>query len=393
MPTPSGLTGAPRRLLTLCRVLKQEGIDVCVISEPDSDLFAAAEEQGFETIPFKSRGILGLRHGALFGNGVFFKLRVVIALLRQNLAFARLVRKSGADVVWLRGSKGIAFAAVGAWIVRKPLVWDVVGEVQSNGIIERVNSLGLCLSRIVVLQYKNAGKLIFGQRRAEKHAHKMFSLIPGIELNQLEIFKKVHKKRKMEQNVERTFKIMEVGTICENKNQRLIVDTLVELMHMNIDQRVLFRVAGHVFEEDYAKRLKEDIENAGLQENVEFLGWRDDIHDLMSDADILVMPSLNEGIPNAVQESMYIGLPVIVSDTGGMPEIVEHGKTGWVLSCDDPRQWAEQIAYCMTHPEAYKAISQSASKYAKENFGMASWGHSYAALVDQASGKNGKDES
>lgn len=387
MPTPGGLTGAPRRLLTLCQVLKHEGIDVCIASEPGSDLLAAAEAQGVETICLKLLEILRLRHGALFGGSLFFKLRAALALIMQNLAFARLIRKSDADVVWLRGSKGIAFAVLGAWLARRPVVWDVDGSWHSRGVIKRIYGLGLQISRVVVHQYESAGEQIFGQKAAEKFNYKSYTLVPGIELNRLESLKKRKRGQDGNQNPEQPFQILEVGSICERKNQRLMIEAIAELKRIGVNRRILFQVAGGVFEEDYAKRLIEDIKKTGLQENVEPLGWRDDIHSLMSKADLLVLPSLDEGVPNAVQEAMYIGLPVMVSNAGGMPEIVEHGKTGWVLSVDDSRLWAQQIADCIRNEEKCRSVGETASMYADKHFSTDVWGKRYAEVVRQAAGQ------
>lgn len=67
MTTPGGLTGAPRRLLTLASVLKREGIEVCIASQSGSELLEAAEMEGRETAAVDVVGVLALRQRALFG--------------------------------------------------------------------------------------------------------------------------------------------------------------------------------------------------------------------------------------------------------------------------------------------------------------------------------------
>src|SRR5699024_1776616 len=107
MPTPGGLTGAPRRLLTLASVLREQGIDMCIATQRDSELFQAAEELGLKTVAVEPVGVLRERHGALFGGNAIFRLKALFSLLVQNLGVTRKLRKHGADVVWIRGSKGI----------------------------------------------------------------------------------------------------------------------------------------------------------------------------------------------------------------------------------------------------------------------------------------------
>lgn len=69
MSTLGGLTGAPRRLLTLASVLQGEGVRVCVATQSGSPLIEAAEAEGYAAVAADSSGVLLLRHGALFGGG------------------------------------------------------------------------------------------------------------------------------------------------------------------------------------------------------------------------------------------------------------------------------------------------------------------------------------
>lgn len=69
MSTLEGLTGAPRRLLTLASVLQGEGVRVCVATQSGSPLIEAAEAEGYAAVAADSSGVLLLRHGALFGGG------------------------------------------------------------------------------------------------------------------------------------------------------------------------------------------------------------------------------------------------------------------------------------------------------------------------------------
>ena len=77
--------------------------------------------------------------------------------------------------------------------------------------------------------------------------------------------------------------------------------------------------------------LTAQVQQLGLEQNVHFLGVRADVADLYQTFDLFVLPSLWEGMPNVVLEAMACGVPVVATNTGGTPEIVQHGKTGLLV--------------------------------------------------------------
>src|SRR5699024_9271849 len=145
----------------------------------------------------------------------------------QNLGVTRKLRKHGADVVWIRGSKGIAFAGLGALLSRRPLVWEVDYELPSRGAVRWLHRFGLWAAKRVVLQYSTAPDAIFGPDLAARHRHKLQTIIPGIDQPSLEPFRA---KRMVKESWEGTpFVILQVGTICDRKNQQLLIDALVRV--------------------------------------------------------------------------------------------------------------------------------------------------------------------
>jgi sugar transferase (PEP-CTERM/EpsH1 system associated) len=88
--------------------------------------------------------------------------------------------------------------------------------------------------------------------------------------------------------------------------------------------------------------LKEQLvtlaEELGISAKVRFLGARSDIPEVLNALDIFVLPSLSEGMPNAVLEAMACGLPVVATRVGGIPELIEDGNTGLLVASEDERQ-------------------------------------------------------
>jgi len=68
---------------------------------------------------------------------------------------------------------------------------------------------------------------------------------------------------------------------------------------------------------------------------VAFLGWRDDIPEIMQIMDIFVLPSLNEGMGRVLVEAMAAGKPIVASSVGGIPDLVKHGQNGFLVEPGD----------------------------------------------------------
>jgi glycosyltransferase involved in cell wall biosynthesis len=89
--------------------------------------------------------------------------------------------------------------------------------------------------------------------------------------------------------------------------------------------------------------LQTAIDRASLGRRMHLLGQRDDIPALLSRADLFVLSSRFEGLPSAVIEAMAAGLPVVATTAGGVGELVDHGRTGWLVPPAAPLALADAI--------------------------------------------------
>jgi glycosyltransferase involved in cell wall biosynthesis len=83
---------------------------------------------------------------------------------------------------------------------------------------------------------------------------------------------------------------------------------------------------------------------------VKFLGWREDIDEIMPVFDMLVLPSLNEGMGRVLVEAMAAGKPVVASRVGGIPDLVQHGETGYLVPPADEKALADSIKKLLDDP-------------------------------------------
>ncbi|RFA37825.1 glycosyltransferase [Alkalilimnicola ehrlichii] len=303
-------------------------------------------------------------------------------MLLQNARVALAAQRERADLIWIRSSKGIAFGALGGRLAGRRLIWDVDFEPESKGIVRILHRLGLRLSSKVIYQYQAAAEEIFGKSTVVKTQSKHISIVPGIDSSRILSESGVSRPEEESQDAKQAFQVLLIGTVCDRKNQRLAIEILSVLKNEYGQKNVKLLCAGGVADEVYLRDIKAYIEEARLQSDVEFLGWRDDIVALMRSADLLILPSQNEGVPNCVQEAMLLSLPVMVSSVGGLPQVVTNDVTGWVIDSWCPRVWANKLNTVIQDSRLRNEVTRRANLHALENFSTDTWGKRYAHAVE-----------
>jgi glycosyltransferase involved in cell wall biosynthesis len=110
------------------------------------------------------------------------------------------------------------------------------------------------------------------------------------------------------------------------------------------------------------------VRRLGLEEEVRFLGHRQDVPDILRSADLLVLPSHREGMPVTVLEAMATGKPVVVTDIRGCREEVVDEATGLVVPPEDPSALAEAIRRLVCNPEEARRMGRAGRERAEQKY-------------------------
>ncbi len=156
-----------------------------------------------------------------------------------------------------------------------------------------------------------------------------------------------------------------VGTIAElHPNKGL--SHLIEAAAKTTDPNVRFALVG---EGEERSRLESEIARLGLQEKVKLFGFQK-ATDVLKGFDLFVLPSIKEGLPYVLLEAGAAKLAVIASNVGGIPEIIEHQKTGLLVSPKDPTDLAAAVDDLLIHPEKRIRFADELHKKVTQNFSL-----------------------
>ncbi|MGE5359204.1 MAG: glycosyltransferase [Bacteroidales bacterium] len=117
--------------------------------------------------------------------------------------------------------------------------------------------------------------------------------------------------------------------------------------------------------------LRDIVAREALESCVEFLGHRDDVAQLLRASDYFVLPSRIEASPNAALEAMAVGLPVVASDVGGIPEAITDGVTGLLVPPDDPDALAGALFRLFDDPALADRLGRDGHEHVIRHYSFA----------------------
>lgn len=119
---------------------------------------------------------------------------------------------------------------------------------------------------------------------------------------------------------------------------------------------------------EYKQRMNEQIDELGVRDRFLFLGNRPDVAELYGVCDVTVLPSLNEGTPNVLLESMASGVPVVVTDVADNAYIVPEGKVGFVVPVNDVDALADRLLQVIGNNELRSRMKTEARRWIEAEF-------------------------
>lgn len=186
---------------------------------------------------------------------------------------------------------------------------------------------------------------------------------------------------------ERAWDIVQVARFNEVKNHKGLVDAVAALVRRGDGEDDGLRVA-LVGTGPLEPEVRRQVRELGLEGNVEFLGLRDDVPDILHDSKCFVLPSVYEGLPMSILEAMAAGLPVVATAVGGVPDVVQDGVTGVLVKPGDTEALANAMDELLVDPERMSALARAGFAAAKR-YDCAIVAEEYSRLYEKF-GKEGR---
>jgi glycosyltransferase involved in cell wall biosynthesis len=159
------------------------------------------------------------------------------------------------------------------------------------------------------------------------------------------------------------FRIACVGRLIFNKGPQYLVEAAPEILRAHPEADFVFVGDGPL-----RAHLEERAQRLGVRHRLTFLGTRPDVAAILQTCDVLVRPSLLEGMPLTVLEAMACGLPVVATPVSGTVELVRHGENGFLVRPADPTSLARAILRLMEDKPLREAQGREARRLVERGY-------------------------
>lgn len=184
-------------------------------------------------------------------------------------------------------------------------------------------------------------------------------VIPNfIDLERFQKSNKSHFKKAICPNNEKV--VVHVSNFRKVKRVPEVVSVFAKILESGIDAKLL--LVGDGPDRQKAEQQCRDLK---ICDHVRFLGKLDQVEEVLSIADLFLIPSGSETFGLAALEAMSCSVPVVSSDIGGLPEVNVHGETGYLCGLDDVNCMAEYGVKILSDPKLHKKLSNNARSHAE----------------------------
>ena len=191
-----------------------------------------------------------------------------------------------------------------------------------------------------------------------------------------EIFSNVKPLR----NNEKNFKILFIGSVTDRKKPHLIV----EAMNNFNSKDIKLYIVGPTPNENYLSQLKKLVQEYDLVDQVSFTGSidRKSVMDHYADTNLMILPSVSEGLARVIFESQVTACPVLVTDAPGMGDIVIDGQTGYIFESDNLESLTSKIQEIKNNYQDAIHVGNNAKNFILSNYSADNFKFSFKKLFD-----------
>ncbi len=367
----ASLGGGEVALFNLVQGLDRARFRPLVILGSEGPLLNKLREAGIETriLPIAD-DVVQTRKDTL-GVGSLLRLRAMTHSTSYALRLARVIRQENAALVHTNSLKSDIIGGLAARLARVPVIWHVRDRIETD-----------YLPRPIVLLFRNLCRFVPDYIIANSTATlKTLHLPSSRQASTVYSGVSAERGRVVHDGVAPAAFSQEhignfscpvvglIGRISPWKGQHIFVEMAGHVHARFPDAR--FQICGSPLfgEEAYEAEVRAQVGRLGLEDCVEFLGFRSDVYSVIQKMDIVVHASTTgEPFGQVIVEGMAAGKPVVATRGGGVPEIVEDGVTGRLVPMNDVPAMVAAVLDLLSDPKAAHAMGQAGYQRVQEQF-------------------------
>ena len=176
------------------------------------------------------------------------------------------------------------------------------------------------------------------------------------------------------------FNILFIGSVTDRKKPHMIIEAIQRIN----DKSYHLSIVGPAPNEKYFKELKDLIDKSDLQNQVSLIGPvdRENVKDYYSTSNLMILPSISEGLARVIFESQVAMCPVLVTDAPGMSDIVIDGQTGYVFKSNNLDSLSLKIEYIKNNYDEASLVAKNAKGFILSNYSEDNFKFSFKKLFD-----------
>lgn len=336
-----GWGGQENRTLQEALLLRSLGVRVIILGQPGAKLLVRAAECEFDTFAVTMRRSYDLR--------AIFRIR-------------RILRSQGVDILNTHSGRDSLLAGLAGRLAGKVrivrtrhLILPITSKISYSVLPHKVIAVSLAVKRYLV----SAGV-----------PETQVAVIPtGVDLNHFDP-ETCSGTLRAELGIPETSPI--VGTVAilrYKKGHRTILDAIPKVLNAFPNAHFVFAGDG-----PQASELRGIATDQGLTGRVHFLGLRRDVVNVLRSLDIFVLPTLQEALGTAFLEAQAMGVPVIGTRVGGVPEALSEGETGLLVPPENATALAESIVDLLRDSTRRKKMAVAARPWIRARYSVESMG-------------------
>ena len=329
----------------------------------DGPLRARLEENGIDTLvlPLDPR-IVDVRKDNL-GGGTLLHLRDAWVSLKFVLRLSRELRRRRIQIVHTNSLKADVLGGVAARLAWIPVIWHVRDRIAEDYLPKPVVKVFRLLTRLIPQRVISNSQATLNTLRIRGEGPMSKSGFCVVH-DGAEIFAEPVPAARPEH-----LTVGLVGRISPWKGQHIFLKA-ISLVRSKVPQARFQIIGAALFSEtDYEKQMKELAVSLGVTDIVDFMGFRDDVPQLVDQMDVLVHAStIGEPFGQVVLEGMAAGKPVIATRGGGVPEFVQDGVTGLLVPMGDAEAMAQAMAKLLGDARLRSELGTRARRHVIDGF-------------------------